>query len=406
MQFIIRNYAKHNTNIKTNFSQYDVLIFLTGFITIVHTLLFIPQFVNLAILVVLFIWWLALRIVNDNFILNNSFIQYLLWYGLFTILVVLSYFYTINVINASYAIIRVVFGFLLGILVSDLVKTELDFYMLASGIIYGGLFAGVGVFILENRYIGLTRLGPSSVGSSPALAAIMLVSFSCSIWHIMQYEKGRWLHLIYSVIFYAMIILSGSRRSMLLAPFILLLLILMNNKIKIGKKTIVFIMILCTGIFFVIYSLSNETLYKLIGSRLESMFISFHVRSDFLIDDSMRLRQIMKDFAMDLFSQRPIWGYGAHGFAYMFNQSFGLLLYSHNGFVEILSCYGIVGFVLFYRIFLNIFYKGIKQFFHGSLHSQMLFVYATVSFISEIYTMAFLAPYVIVMLTAYLSIDN
>ena len=136
------------------------------------------------------------------------------------------------------------------------------------------------------------------------------------------------------------------------------------------------------------YVLTNDVLYNFVGWRLESMLSSFMSDSNIVEDASMRERGIMKAYAMQLFSEKPILGYGVHGFAYMFREYYGKLLY------------GIVGFVIFYAIFFWIFRKIKLIFSYVEPWEMLLIVYAIVTFMTEGYTIAFITPQVIVMLTA------
>ena len=56
------------------------------------------------------------------------------------------------------------------------------------------------------------------------------------------------------------------------------------------------------------------------------------------------------DKAMELFKEKPIFGYGLDSFRTI-EGSYGL--YAHNNFAELLCCTGIIGFVLFYLPYLG-----------------------------------------------------
>ena len=117
-------------------------------------------------------------------------------------------------------------------------------------------------------------------------------------------------------------------------------------------------------------------------------------------DASMIERTDMKEYAYYLFLNRPILGYGVHGFAFMFNNYYGKLLYSHNGFTEILSCYGIVGFVVFYREFFKIMLHIRKCMSRGTFLQKILCLYVILTLMLEPVSISFICAQVIIMVIA------
>ncbi|CVH74390.1 hypothetical protein BN3662_00203 [Clostridiales bacterium CHKCI006] len=66
-------------------------------------------------------------------------------------------------------------------------------------------------------------------------------------------------------------------------------------------------------------------------------------------------------YGMQYFLEKPIFGFGQSGFAILFNNDYGRLVYSHNNYVELLANLGLFGFLFYYVFYFKTFFKLIKQ---------------------------------------------
>ena len=73
------------------------------------------------------------------------------------------------------------------------------------------------------------------------------------------------------------------------------------------------------------------------------------------------MRQDMIDVGMEYFKNSPILGIGIGGSAVITKSEYGVEMYLHNNFVELLACGGIVGFTCYYAIFAYILINLIKM---------------------------------------------
>ena len=96
-------------------------------------------------------------------------------------------------------------------------------------------------------------------------------------------------------------------------------------------------------------------MYNIIGSRIEGLFGDFAGTGK--IEASAGIRFDMIDYAIEMFKEKPVFGWGIEGFAN--NSVYGV--YSHNNFTETLVNFGIVGFVLLYFYKVMILYRQIKM---------------------------------------------
>ena len=105
-----------------------------------------------------------------------------------------------------------------------------------------------------------------------------------------------------------------------------------------------------------------------------------------------------------MIKEKPLFGYGIHGFAYRNYVTNGTLVFSHDGFLEILSCYGIVGFIIYYWIFVYIFANNKKLLYDEK--GIFLFSYIVIILLMELYGISFLNSYFIILVGLCANIIN
>lgn len=111
---------------------------------------------------------------------------------------------------------------------------------------------------------------------------------------------------------------------------------------KIGKKIAIVAVILVVMGLTIYACFANDLLYNIIGHRLEGFVEIFTGEGEGETSAEIRRDMIVK--ALEMFIQKPIFGWGIEGFAA--HSGFGV--YSHNNYTETLVSFGIVGFILLY----------------------------------------------------------
>ena len=141
-------------------------------------------------------------------------------------------------------------------------------------------------------------------------------------------------------------LITGSRKVVIavfcgILLFVFLYLKFFPRKGAFRKIAIALAVILLLGLM--LYAcFAVDVLYNIIGFRLEGLLETLTGRGEG--EASAEIRYHMIEKAMEMFFQKPIFGWGIEGFAA--NSGFGV--YSHNNFTETLVSFGIVGFVLLY----------------------------------------------------------
>lgn len=185
-------------------------------------------------------------------------------------------------------------------------------------------------------------------------------------------------------------VLTGSRAALIAVGVLFAVYQLLEKDISKRTRNI------CLGILLLLIAIyilfTNEYLYSMYGSRLEAIF------TNSIQDASRDDRAMYKSLGITMFFQRPFLGWGMDNFAYYLKYVTGYSqeVYSHCNYIEMLSCYGIIGFVIYYWIYLKQFVKVLRIRKTGVLTKIcfvilirfLIFEYATITF--SVYTYVFL----------------
>lgn len=218
------------------------------------------------------------------------------------------------------------------------------------------LFAALGmvcyIVIMEGGQIllGNTRIGQSLSGSNVNATGISLGVYSLGI--LFMYIQ--------------------TKRKLLLVPYILVVIFMLLT----GSRKVIFPIVLgaamyefCGGFRFkkifklivafaalVLFVLSNSYMYNIIGDRVISFLGTIGVIESAKFDSSTSTRSQLIATAWQLFTEKPIFGWGYNITARVVPQHF----YSHNNYVELLANNGIVGFLFYYSMYFWLIWKAIK----------------------------------------------
>ena len=213
-------------------------------------------------------------------------------------------------------------------------------------IIAGGLLLCVRLF----RYIDFSRWGIRKIGTMLginvntlgfriAICFVLLLALT----YIIKEKKGlRTIGLVICAFFVAFILITGSRRALIICfvGTVIILLGFANNFAK-TLKGIIIIVAAVVGVYFLINQIPE--LYNIIGRRFQSFMTALFHGGDYLDDG----RDNMIQTSIDLFFQRPLFGWGMGTFRFIsgYNNA-----YAHNTYVELLYATGLPGLLFYYSI--------------------------------------------------------
>lgn len=336
-------------------------------------------------------------IILSNGILKIKFKNAIKWYGVFFIYAIISLIYTVNTINPEYAIVRMSMCFVVTILITQIMNYN-NFEKVITGIIIGGIFGILLVIFKQYSLIGTRRLGSGIYGSYAEFGNVSMITLSCLIWKWKNSKYKNRILMIIMIIPIIAIFLSGARKAMITPILFFILIEVLDRKKTFMKKTYFILLISMVSVLLVYFSLTNELLYKTIGYRIDSGISSVLGKEE--DDASLDERKQFKDIAKKMVIERPIFGWGVHSFAYINYTTTGLLLYSHDTILEVLSCFGIVGFVLYFKIYYKIF-RNLNKLLDSKNELGLFFIaYTLVILVMEPYSMSYLSVSSIVILTS------
>ena len=205
------------------------------------------------------------------------------------------------------------------------------------------------------------RLGQELVGNANIFATVIMVAVLYELW-LLVYGTKKWfikLALIAMVIYnmYALALSAG--RKYVVIPFMFLYILLICKTNKKGKRNVILYTLLTVILVVCAYNLmmNNEILYESVGVRMEQMIEGGNDEGE--LDSSSKVREIMRNDAIEQWWEKPIFGYGFDSYKYRANIVVKHFFYSHCNYTEMLYNGGIIMFVAYYWIY----YKIIAEFF-------------------------------------------
>ncbi len=184
----------------------------------------------------------------------------------------------------------------------------------------------------------------------------MLIAFTMVMMEyrfITKSYDNAWPYGIILCVFLFVIILSGSRKSLILCGLPLLIAYLFQNKRKFMIRVVAVIMAIVVAYLLIMYV---PVLYRSIGYRIEELLTWLSTGETDEASMLTRFKYIKLGF--DTFMTKPWTGIGLSTFATL-EGSYGT--YSHNNFIELLVSGGIPALVAFYLPFIVAIWRMIRR---------------------------------------------
>lgn len=312
-----------------------------------------------------FIMWCML-IINTLLIVSSSACRkknnYFIWYGCLLLYAFISCLYSPNKSYSFQSVYSMFVTLLIACSISQIINTDKDIKLLIKTFSISGFV----LFILmykNNLLIVGERLGTSLFSNANIFAMLVLISLICSIYLVFSSTaRMKIVYIFFSIVQFYMLFLSAGRKYILISVlFIIVLYLLKNgiNKFKTIIKTIILIIVLFSLGYYILFKI--PFFYDLVGYRFENTIDSIILGVSSVEDSGDIVRSDMIRYGMQYFLEKPIFGFGQSGFAILFNNDYGRLVYSHNNYVELLANLGLFGFLFYYVFYFKTFFKLIKQ---------------------------------------------
>lgn len=311
--------------------------------------LFAALFISLTIVKMLF----TRKKIKFNF--------YLIIFLMFIVISLLSFFVALNGNLVLQSVKTLILIFILVWALINYIDNLSQVESIMKYFVISGLAASF--FILLNLdFQAGTRVG-SELGNLNDISVILGISYLFSLYFIL-YEKKKYF-LLPTVILLVFIILTGSRSGLLFLLIGTLCMLYFKNRTTITAKIKYLFFII--AVIFIAYLLVFKIpiFYEILGVRLENMF-ELLLTGD-TNEASIVNRKNMIEYALLLFTEKPILGYGVDNFRVFYGT------YSHNNFVELLVGLGIIGAGTYYLIYFHQFNLLFKMMKKGYSYSYVFF---------------------------------
>lgn len=279
---------------------------------------------------------------NGSIVIPKNFI----WYGIFTVYVLFSCSWCKNFRVDDFETVIKLFIILITISsITIYIETEKDLDRIMSLYIFA--IAIIIIYELINTPVELWTsgfLGSYSTGSNSNETSYC-VFFAEFLAFYKAYIKNQKLYYFLVIGFLFFVLYGSSRKALFLSLGGPLLLILFTSE----KKGYIFRLIgfILVGLLTFRFIMTNENLYNTLGTRLERLSNFYETSTG---DKSMLLRAYYKDLAKSIFKESPIIGAGLRSFSHALNSN--SYVYCHNNYWQILSEFGIIGFIIYYSLYI------------------------------------------------------
>lgn len=281
-----------------------------------------------------------------NFLFKRSkfkFNNFLFIYLLFIIFSLISIFYAIDQ-NVSLIKCRtLVLLFILMISLVNYLDTQDKIINLMKYFAVSGFIASIYI-LLTSDFSEITRFG-EQLGNVNTVGMMVGISSVFCLYFIL--EQKKYIYIAIGLTNLIVILLTGSRKSLLFIVITLIVLLISRKKTGMGNMIKILLgsaIIIFTG-FYIINNV--PILYQIMGSRMENL-LSF-ILGKGITGGSLTERYYMIQVGFNWFKEKPLTGYGIDNFQFLFSGvPGGRVTYSHNNFIELLVGIGLFGTSFYY----------------------------------------------------------
>lgn len=244
------------------------------------------------------------------------------------------------------------------------------------------------LLILKTPYAawGTERIGAAINQNSNEIGRLVCLGAVLTFYFMNLYKNNKWILVPVFFSFCAVALMTGSKNAIFIMIFqIGAFYYLISGK---GRRILVLAGAIAVIYLIVYFVMNNDVLYGLVGIRMERMFRM--LTGGPAVDGSTLERLYFMETAWKLFLHNPILGIGLNNFsAYLASIGYSNVVYSHCGFLELLSTLGAVGFCIYYFMYVKVIRQLMKPAFKKDLLAVLLFVVNLRVFLFDISSISF-----------------
>lgn len=259
---------------------------------------------------------------------------YTLWNIIFLIISISSLMWAMKI---PHIIQSLIVNTIITFCLINYMKSDIKLQVVRKAVIWSGIVLCAYVIIKSNidlnygARISIENFNANEVGIS------LVISYLIAL-----YDKNRLIHYIEIIFLIFGILICGSRTALifvLIGTFVFYL-IREKSLIKIFKNVV----LACTVIGILLILIYNvDFLYNILGIRIDSLLGRVDIN-----EGSSVVRMGMIAEGIQLFKEKPMFGYGIGNFRYVTISGYG---YAHNNYIELLVGIGLIGTIVYYSIY-------------------------------------------------------
>ena len=238
------------------------------------------------------------------------------------------------------------------ILLAESISAKQDIEKILWANFFALLFTALFIILtIDISTLGQDRIGRDGLGelwNANDIGLKMTIGLIIGGYFFLSMKgAGKRLFLLACIaLFMAIALLTGSRKVVLLIAMTIVLVLFLKAK----KHRFLALVIGAVFALILYYIIMNvEIFYNVLGKRLEDMIDGLFKGGT--KEGSFNERAQMISMGLNWFTERPLLGYGLSNFRILYGQAMGWETYSHNNFVEILVSGGLLGFVIYYSVY-------------------------------------------------------
>lgn len=235
------------------------------------------------------------------------------------------------------------------------INSKEDIALCMKGFFIGGILMSVYSFVYYgfDEIIGALRFGyrlGGDINQENIFGYLSALTAIIGIYYFISLRQLR--YVLLSILPLVFVITSGSRRSIIILLFGILAIILVDGIASKSKLMVILKLLLAIGILgFVL----EQVVYLDVFSRLKPL-VNFY-GYDGKESSSLNTRYKMIVFGLELFKEHPLVGVGVNQYRSWFYEAYGNNRPAHNGYIQTLADLGLVGFLLYYGMFVLVLAK-------------------------------------------------
>lgn len=269
----------------------------------------------------------------------------IIWFTVFITFGLMSAMWAISPANVFHKTLQLVINLALVVILTGTVEDKDDLQRIYSFFSTSGVLLSFILFFTSSygeatRY---SRLG-SQIGNTNVIGYNILCSAICSF--ILYKKTKRKKYIIFILINILAIVFAGSRKTILAIPIMIVVYFVFQKKARIREKIKEVAIALLALIALGVLVFCNPYIYNIVGVRLVDM-VDF-INGDSVSDHSINERSDMISIGLSWTEESPVIGHGLDNYVVMYQKKYGLDLYAHNNYIELLVDLGVVGLIIYY----------------------------------------------------------